>query len=114
MSIDEIIGVLNQYINGVRVSKDVDKKSFLVLWKHTKDTHPVKMFKKMSYQVWLIDKEDKCLVTESFFLGRIIATNKDEISSQIEKKLLLQLFSIVNTPVFEDIINGTYGSSSID
>nr|DAE29027.1 MAG TPA: hypothetical protein [virus sp. ctPYc18] len=49
MSIDEIIGVLNQYIDSVRALKGVDKKSFLVLWKHTKDTHPVKMFKKMSY-----------------------------------------------------------------
>lgn len=104
MKIEEIIEGLNRLIYRRRESIGSKCKNHLVLHKET-IAHPTfKAYKKHIYTLWYIGNKNNVKVLD---FNILVKEKEENLNCSMDKDFCIELFSLVDSNIFEDIINNT-------
>lgn len=113
MRIEDIIESLNQHIDGIRESKLLEAKSFLVLKRHIEPSEHFKAYKVAIMEIFVVNGPINYKLTTHSYQGRLVSSQEEEILLDLERQVVKTLFEIVNTSIFDKIVNGEYNEDTI-
>lgn len=99
----------NNYISLIRNNANISNKSYILHNLIIKQNSTFKIYKEYCLELWFINKKEKYLLksfNQTFKVGSKDSTNF--IYELLNNEILLYLFSLVNTEIFNNIVEGTY------
>ena len=104
MSAEDIVDVLNRYIESVREGNMQNIKGHIVLQKQITQHPVIKLYSIHKQVLWYINGDKKYTIC-----GVTSTHRNDKYPSHESKKYLLDmLFGLIHSDKFQSIINGTY------
>ena len=111
MRIEDAVNALNQYISEVRKKRDLNVNSFLVVrrWVSQAKTG-FKAYKTAHVEINLVGTERPQRVITVNYTGRIVSTEEEIVVKHIEVTALTKIYEIIQTDIFNQLVEGTYES----
>lgn len=111
MRIEDAVNALNQYISEVRKKRDPNVNSFLVVrrWVSQAETG-FKAYKTAHVEINLVGTERPQRVITVNYTGRIVSTEEEIVVKHIEVTALTKIYEIIQTDIFNQLVEGTYES----
>lgn len=111
MRIEDAVNALNQYIAKVRKDRDINVNSFLVVrrWLSQAETG-FKAYKTAHIEINLVGTDEPQKVIEVVYTGRIVSTEEEIVVKHIEMNALTKIYEVIQTDIFNQLVEGTYES----
>lgn len=111
MRIEDAVNALNQYITKVRKERDLSVNSFLVVrrWVSQAETG-FKAYKTAHVEINLVGTDKPQRVITVNYTGRIVSTEEEIVVKHIEMTALTKIYEIIQTDIFNQLVEGTYES----
>lgn len=107
MSIEDAVEALNQYIEDIRNNRNITSNLHLVVQRSIAPSEHFKAYKVYNITIWAVGSTKSRVLSYSY-TDRLIEGQDESIIKRIEIYTLKDIYSIVNTELFESIINGEY------
>jgi hypothetical protein len=105
---EDLINYLNNYITSKRETLSIDKKGHLVLHKSSTNHPTIKIYKEYKYTLWYYDKSKTYEVLSFSIAERVLKGQEEDIINRMNKNLCLQIFELIESEYFNQIIKGEY------
>ena len=107
MKIEDIIESLNQHIEDKRQDLKCETRGHLILQKNITSNQTFKAYKVINYILWFVKDKVKYKVLHIECTARLLDENKDRVFKEIELNVIRNLFNLVKSDIYNDIICGT-------
>lgn len=108
MKIDDIIEVLNRYIECKRKERKIQTLGHLVLQKILETNSTFKAYKTYKAIIWFIKGKEKHRVLEVSNTGKVLEGLTEALERRADLELCYNIFNWVGSNFYEQVITGDY------
>jgi hypothetical protein len=112
MRIEDMVEGLNKHIEAIRVQRKIITDGHLVFQLTIAPHETIKAYKKYEAIVWFVKGKNKYKVTTVKQVAKVVEGEDKYIMRVINIDLSKTLFSIINTKMFQEIIEGIYNGDT--
>ena len=114
MTGEEIVNILNTYIETYRTDNNINSKSHLVLHRIMTPHETFKVYKKYEFTLWFVDGKNKYTVLKCAIIAKVLQEQEESIIKQVNRRLLLEIFNLMLSEEFDNILKGTYNGTATE
>lgn len=114
MRVEEAVEALNQYIDDIRSYRGIEGTQHLVVQKSIQPTIKFKAYKEFNVTIWVVGNNLKHKFITFTCTARIVAGQDDVIVNKLEIGVMKQLYGIIRTNLFDQLIENNYESITRD
>lgn len=108
MRVEDIIEGLNRHIEYKRNLLDLDTNSHLVLQRNNKPHTLFKAYKEYTYVLWFVKNGKKYEVIKVQITDKVLEGQEECMLRRMNVELCTNIFNIMNTDIYNQIIEGKY------
>ena len=114
MTGEEIVNILNTYIETYRTDNNISSKSHLVLHRIMTPHETFKVYKKYESTLWFVDGKNKYTVLKCAIIAKVLQEHEESMINQVNRRLLLEIFNLMLSEEFDNILKGTYNGTATE
>ena len=114
MQIEDLIEAFNLTISQYRKLHNIDNKSHIVLQKNIEQNNTFKAYKTYIRTLWYVNGRNKYTVLKCAIIAKVLQEHEESMIKQINRRLLLEIFNLMLSEEFDNILKGTYNGTATE